>query len=568
MFVLLHSATMDAGGQHGDWRVVSGSGTGDLAGLSGRAEYRHDAKGAVSTLEYELAWRSPPAMYLDRPSRQWTGPRRCSQGTTPRTHPASCARLPVPLIRRETRRTRAGEAAAGRRRTGPYRNPDIMSSTEQPEKNSSPEPDEVSSAEFARALEQYEKERPAAESAAALDISPGMKVKGKVVGIGDEWLTIDFGGRSEGVAKAGAFKNEDGTLGVAVGDELDMFVVESDDQIVLATSLHPAGREAANQLREAKSKGMPVSGNVTGVNAGGLEVNLSGARGFCPMSQIETGFCEDPTVYVGRTLEFLVTSVEDGRGGAVLSRKKLLRRQEDARGRKLLKSLEPGQELDGSVARLEAFGAFVDLGGVDGLVHVSEIRHERVGHPNQVLKPGDKVRVKVLRLEKDKKGRRRIALSIKACAPDPWEDATEQFKPGMKVPGTVARLTDFGAFVTLAPGVDGLVHVSQAADHRIEHVREVLKPGDTVDVHVLTVDLERRRISLSIREPAEPPRATLDVKPGRPRRERGPRGRGQGKRERERDHEPAEKPRGPEEPTTMAIALRKAMEEAKRKGRA
>lgn len=438
-----------------------------------------------------------------------------------------------------------------------------------PSSTETTEPDEAPSTEFARALEAYEKEKPAAESAAALDISPGMKVKGRVVAVGDEWLTIDFGGRSEGVAKAGAFRKEDGSLEVAVGDELDMFVIESGDQIVLATSLHPEAREAANQLREAKAKGMPVSGRVSGVNAGGLEVNLNGARGFCPMSQIETGFCEDPTIYVGRTLEFLVTSVEDGRGGAVLSRKKLLRRQEDARGRKLLKNLEPGQELDGTVARLEPFGAFIDLGGVDGLVHVSEIRHERVGHPNQVLSPGDKVRVKVLRLEKDKKGRKRIALSMKACAPDPWESAVEQFQPGTKVTGTVARLTDFGAFVTLAPGIDGLVHVSQASDHRIEHVREVMKPGDSVEVHVLNVDPERRRISLSVREPGAPSRATLDVEPGRPRRERGRRGRGPEKREREREreHAPAEKPRQPEEPTTMAIALRKAMEEAKRKGK-
>jgi small subunit ribosomal protein S1 len=447
-----------------------------------------------------------------------------------------------------------------------------MNVTEQPEKNEAPEPDEAPSAEFARALEEYDKERPAAGSGAARDISPGTKVTGRIVAIGDEWLTIDFGGRSEGVAKAAAFRKDDGTLAVAPGDELDLFVVESGDQIVLATSLHPEARAAANQLRDAKAKGMPVSGRVTGVNAGGLEVHVSGTRGFCPMSQIELGFCEDPSVYVGRTLEFLVTSVEDGRGGAVLSRRKLLRREEDARGRKLLKSIEPGQELEGTVARLEPFGAFVDLGGVDGLVHVSEIRHERVGHPGQVLTAGEKVRVKVLRLEKDKKGRKRIALSIKACTPDPWESAVERFSPGAKVTGTVARLTDFGAFVTLAPGIDGLVHVSQAADHRVEHVREVLKAGQSVEVHVLQVDPGRKRISLSLREPAAPSRATLEVEPGRPRRERGPRGRGPARRdreherERERDHAPAEKPRGPEEPTTMALALRKAMEEAKRRG--
>jgi small subunit ribosomal protein S1 len=255
-----------------------------------------------------------------------------------------------------------------------------------------------------------------------------------------------------------------------------------------------------------------------------------------------------------------VTSIEEGRGSVVLSRKKLLRRAEQKEARKRAAQLEPGAEIEGTVARLEPFGAFVDIGGVDGMVHVSEIRHERIGHPSDVLKTGEKVRVRVLKIEKDKKGRTRIALSIKACAPDPWETATGQFKPGTRAQGTVARLTDFGAFVTLAPGVDGLIHVSQAADHRIEHVREVLKAGQEVEVHVLNVDPERKRISLSMREAAPASKATLDVAQERPRRGGG----GRGRRDETR-HVVSSTPKNePEELTTMAIALRKAMEKAKR----
>lgn len=423
--------------------------------------------------------------------------------------------------------------------------------------------DESASSDFGATLEAFEKDTGGRATSPAADIQPGTRVKGKVVALGDEYLTIDFGGRSEGVAKTQPFRAEDGSLRVKAGDELDLIVVESGDQIVLAASIEAGPHAATAHLREAKESGAPVRGRVTGVNAGGLEVRLGRARGFCPMSQIESGFCEDPSVHVGKTLEFLVTSVDDGRGGVVLSRKKLLRRLEQREARRLLAKLEPGAEREGTVARLEPFGAFVDLGGVDGMVHVSEIRHERIAHPGDVLKPGEKVQVRVIRIEKDKKGRPRIALSIKACTPDPWVTETERFQPGARVRGTVARLTDFGAFVTLAPGIDGLVHVSQAAEHRIGHVREVLEVGQEIEVHVLKVDPEKKRISLSMRDPGAPSKATLDVPAARaprggPRRERS-RGRAQ-----ERAPEPRPQKDEPQELTTMAIALRKAMEQAKR----
>jgi ribosomal protein S1 len=263
-------------------------------------------------------------------------------------------------------------------------------------------------------------------------------------------------------------------------------------------------------------------------------------RGFCPLSQIEAGYCSDPSVYVGKTLEFLVTEVNDGRRGAVVSRKALLRRDSDEQGKKLLETLKAGDELEGTVVRLEAFGAFIDLGGVDGLVHVSEIRHERTAHPKDALGEGQKVKVKVLRIEPGKDGRPRIGLSIKAAAPDPWQGIAERFWAGKRVQGTVARLTDFGAFVSLEPGIDGLVHVSEASRQPVAHVKDVLAVGQAVDAVVLQADAEKRRVSLSIREAqALDAGETITREPagggrgrGGPRHEGGPRGewRGEGGR--------------------------------------
>jgi small subunit ribosomal protein S1 len=273
------------------------------------------------------------------------------------------------------------------------------------------------------------------------------------------------------------------------------------------------------------------------------------------VSQIESGYCADPSGYVGRTLEFLVTAIEDSRRSAVLSRRQLLRRTEEEETRRRLAALKPGDELDGTVARLEAFGAFVDLGGMDGLVHVSEIQYGRVSHPRDVLRPGEKVRVRVLRIEVGKDGRPRIALSIKASSPDPWIEVPQRFAPGMRVKGVVARLTEFGAFVTLAPGIDGLVHVSEITPHRTVRVKDALAAGQEIEAIVLAVDVAKRRISLSIRAAgADGERADL----AGDARER-----------------PAVAPAAPEAappappvdlpPTTMAIALREAADRARRK---
>jgi small subunit ribosomal protein S1 len=457
------------------------------------------------------------------------------------------------------------------------------------------------SPEFASALAEHESSGQAPSAAEGPPLAVGTKVHGKVVTASESGVIVDFGGRSEGVAEARHFLADDGSLTVKPDDELDLFVVKTGDEIQLAPSMRAEKNEALAQLREAKSKNVPVTGKVTAVNSGGLDIDVSGVRGFCPMSQIELGFCSDPSQYIGRTLEFAVTSIEEAKRSVVLSRRQILKRAEKEAAKQRLETLKIGDELEGTVARLEPFGAFVDLGGIDGMVHVSEIRHERTGHPNQVLHEGEPVKVRVLRIETGKDGRPRVALSMKAIAPDPWAAIEERFQPGARIQGRVARLTDFGAFVNLAPGVDGLVHVSEIAWERIAHPKDVLKPGQTVDVVVQGVDPAKKRVSLSIKKTLEPPeRPAREERPrgegresrgegrdsrgggagggGGPRHGRGgPRdgGRrdnrsfreGRGSREDRDERSIPEPPKAaaPEEPTTMALALRKAMEEARRK---
>lgn len=459
--------------------------------------------------------------------------------------------------------------------------------TKNPEIPNDPEFDEKPSEDFAQALAAYETEaRPAAAATdATRELAVGDKVRGRVISIGHDVLLVDYGGRSEGAVETRAYRNEDGTMRVAVGDDLELFVTSAGEPVTLASSMRTDPRAALGSLREAHAAKVPVSGRVTGTNTGGLTVEIGSVRGFCPVSHIESGFCADPSVYVGRTLEFLVTAVEEGRGSVVLSRRAVLRRVEEEQATQALSTLKPGDERDGVIARLEPFGAFINIGGLDGLAHVSEISWTRVSHPGDVVQVGQKVRVKVLRIEQGKDGRPRVALSLKAAAPDPWIEGVTQFSPGQKVTGKVARLADFGAFVTLAPGIDGLVHVSQIALQRINHPKDVLSVGQEIEAAILAVEPDKKRISLSMRELLSAGLPPTEVRVSAPserseRSDRGGRGSrpgggggggGRGDRGSRPPREPREewsmpvKPEGPPEPTTMALALRKAMEDAAKK---
>lgn len=350
---------------------------------------------------------------------------------------------------------------------------------------------ESSSEKFAEALRDHDKVLPTP--------NVGQRLHAKVLTIGPEHAFVDYGGRSEASIETAHLKNPEGEVTVKVGDKIEAYVVSNEDGVILAPSLTPPPNEGLKLLQEAQKSNVPVSGKVTGVNAGGLDVEIAENRAFCPVSQIDLTYCPDPSVFVGQTHDFRILEIREGGRRIVVSRRALLQQQKDEIADRILQSLHVGEVREGTVVRTENFGAFVDLGGIDGMVHVSEIAHERVNRPADVLTAGDKVRVQILEIGKDSKGRNRISLSIKAAQQDPWLTITEDIQEGATLTGKIVRLADFGAFVRLRPGIEGLVHVSEIQDERVAHPRDVLKEGDEAKVRVVGVDPRRRRVSLTMR---------------------------------------------------------------------
>jgi small subunit ribosomal protein S1 len=330
-------------------------------------------------------------------------------------------------------------------------------------------------------------------------IYPGDKISGRVAKISRDALFVDLGGKSEGVADLQEFLDKNGNLTVKEGDWVEMRVSSIRDGIHLSKGIKVQGAGALDILREAQQDLIPVEGRVTGVVKGGLEVDLSGIRSFCPLSQIELRFCEKPEDHVGARYPFRIMEIKEKGKNVVVSRRVLLEEEQEKRFKEALERLKPDLVCEGKVTKLADFGAFIDIGGVEGMAHVSEISHARIRHPSEILKMGQQVKVKVLKIESDREGRPKISLSIKALEPDSWEKGLE-FEEGQIVHGKVCRLTDFGAFVEVAPGVDGLVHISEISYDRISHPHQLLHEGDRIDVLVMGIDREMRRISLSIKE--------------------------------------------------------------------
>jgi small subunit ribosomal protein S1 len=328
---------------------------------------------------------------------------------------------------------------------------------------------------------------------------PGEKVSGEILKISKDTIFVDLGGKSEGIAEIQEFLDKEGTLTVKQGDRVEMRVASIRDGIQLTKGMKVQGADALEMLREAKENIIPVEGKVSSVVKGGFEVNLSGIRAFCPLSQIDLQFCEKPEEHVGAKYPFRVMEIKEKGKNIIVSRRVLLEEEQEKRAKETLASLKPDLECEGKVTKLTVFGAFVDIGGIEGMVHISEISHGRIDHPSEILKPGQQVKVKVMKIEADKEGRPKISLSIRALEPDSWEKGL-RFKEGEIICGKVSRLTDFGAFVEVEPGVDGLVHISEISYERVPHPSRFLHEGDMVDVLVMGIDIETRRISLSIKE--------------------------------------------------------------------
>jgi small subunit ribosomal protein S1 len=334
----------------------------------------------------------------------------------------------------------------------------------------------------------------------------GDVVKGKIVKVEDNQAIVDIGYKYDGVIPLKELSNvsiDNAASAVQIGQEVELKVLRiNDDKETLELSKRAIDSQNAWEELQAKmDKGEVIEAEVADVVKGGLVVDV-GLRGFIPASMVERHFVEDFSDYKGRTLRLKVKELDREKNKVILSQKDVLDEEFEANKLKVYESLQVGQVLEGTVQRLTPFGAFVDVGGVDGLVHVSELAWHHVEKPSDVVKEGDQVKVQVLKLDPQND---RISLSMKAVLPGPWQQAADQFKVGDIVTGTVKRLVTFGAFVEIAPGVEGLVHISQIAHRHIGTPHEVLKEGQEVQAKVLDVNIEEKRVSLSIKETEDAP---------------------------------------------------------------
>ncbi len=357
---------------------------------------------------------------------------------------------------------------------------------------------------------------------AALDnfqeVKVGDIVKGEVLAIEDKQAIVGIEGAGvEGVVPAKELSTlpvEDINEAVKVGDVLELVVIsaigkDKENGSYLLSKRRLDAKKVWEDIEKDFQEGKIIEAPVTNVVKGGLVVDV-GVRGFVPASMVEDHFVADFEDYKGKTLTFKIVEIEPSENRLILSHKAVVEAEKAKQKEALLADLYEGQEVEGKVARLTDFGAFVDLGGIDGLVHVSEISHGHVGKPSDVLSVGDTVNVRILSVDADKE---RVSLSIKDTLPGPWTNIEEQAAVGSVLTGTVKRLTSFGAFVEVFPGVEGLIHISQISHKHIATPHEVLQEGDEVQVKVLEVNPSEHRIALSIKalEKAENTNETQEV---------------------------------------------------------
>ena len=339
--------------------------------------------------------------------------------------------------------------------------------------------------------------------------------KGRVVSIAGENVFLDMGVRQQGILPLRQFAEPP-----KVGDQIDVSVVRFDTEDGLyQLTLPGAVADVADWSHVAE--GMVVEARITGTNKGGLECQVRNLRGFIPASQASLYRVENLEQLVGEQFPCVVVEVNPRRRKLVLSRRAFLEREQEAVREKLFAELAVGQVRDGVVRNLRDFGAFIDLGGVDGLLHVSQMSWSRVKHPKDVLEVGQTIQVKVLKINSETK---RISLGLKDLIANPWSDAEAKYAPRSSVDGKVTKITDFGAFIELEPGVEGMVHISELAHRHVAKVREVLAEGQDVKAEVLSVDPGKRRIALSIKalEPKSEPTAAATSKPTSKKRKHDP----------------------------------------------
>ena len=344
---------------------------------------------------------------------------------------------------------------------------------------------------------------------ASVEIKPGDIVEGVVLAFDeDKNVIVGLDTGHEGyipIRELSTSRVEDPSEEVAVNDRIRVTVLrvvsDKEQGSYILSKKRVDQREVWNELQEKFDNGETVEAEVNRVVKGGVTVDL-GVRGFVPASQLDTRFVRDLSQFEGNTYEFKIIEIDPQNRQLILSRRELLESEEEDKRAQALENLEEGSTVTGTVVRLTNFGAFVDLGGIDGLVHISEIAHEHIDHPEDRLSVGDEIEVKVLSVDKE---RERVSLSIKDLLLGPWDTVDEEFPAGSVTTGTVKRIVDFGAFVELKPGVEGLVHISEMAHRHVDTPHEVVSENEEVEVKVLSVDQDEQRVSLSIKALEEAP---------------------------------------------------------------
>lgn len=347
------------------------------------------------------------------------------------------------------------------------------------------------------------------QEAEGKDYRPGDVITGKVVLVEEDQALVDIGYKSEAILPRGeVFLEGETTLKdiFSPGDNVDLLILKVNNQEdkIIVSQKRLARERRWKELAEAAESGEILKGIVKEVVPAGIIINLgNGIEGFMPGSLVDVRYIPDFQQFLGQEFSFKVIEINKERDKVILSRKQMLEEEAEKQKRETLQNLKEGEIINGVVKRLTDFGAFVDVGGIDGLVHISEVSWQRVGHPQEVLKVGEQVEVKILEVIPE---RERISLSIKQAQPDPWSRVKEKFSVGEIVTGKVTRIVNFGAFVELFPGVEGLVHISQMADFHVSHPSEIIQEGEEVEVKILDINVDNKRISLSIKKARPAPR--------------------------------------------------------------
>jgi small subunit ribosomal protein S1 len=392
--------------------------------------------------------------------------------------------------------------------TPPAETPAVTAASQAPEVHTGEPTEDFAAADFSSALAAFEREQ--AAEAAAIEAYGNKVVTGKVVELREKFLVVDVGLKSEGLVPLEQVLDHTGAVKFQPGDEIDVVIEREEPEGGYLVSYERAQRlRVWDTIEKAANDKTPVRGTVVSRVKGGLTVDI-GIKAFLPGSQLEIRPVRNLDAYLGQPIDVRVIKLNKKRGNVVVSRKEILEEEQNSKRSATMEHLEEGGILTGTVKNLTDYGAFVDLGGIDGLLHITDMSWGRLTHPRDLVNVGDEIQVKVLKFDKEKQ---RVSLGFKQLTPDPWLDASERYPVGAKVHGRVLSVTDYGAFVELEQGIEGLVHLSEMTwSKRLKHPSKLVKPGDEVDTVVLSVNPADRRISLGMKQLLENPWENLTDK--------------------------------------------------------